>query len=86
MLEAIRPYKRLLEQMKPDGKKFTVLQVDHKCNRDCSYCGQGHNDQTTLEQTFKQIDKIDKLGFAIMSYIGGEPFMPDLTPEGIPIY
>lgn len=86
MPSELRRYGKLIEQLKPHGKRFMVLQVDHACNRDCSYCGQEHADKTTLAQTFEQIDWIADQGYPIMSYIGGEPFMPTLTPEGTPIY
>src|SRR3989344_5186566 len=85
MFQELQRYQRLLGQLKPNGHRFLVMQVDHACNRDCSYCGQGHSDTTTLDETYEQIDWIADQGFAIMSYIGGEPFMPTKTPEGITV-
>ena len=54
MLQEFQRYQRLIRQLRTNGKRFAVLQVDHACNRGCSYYGQEHNDTTILKHTYGQ--------------------------------
>lgn len=77
----------LKQVVKKDGHRFAVVEGNRDCNRSCSYCAvpqqYRREQESTLNSTFRQIDWLHSQGFRLMSYLGGEPFAPFKTKEGI---
>ncbi len=75
------------ELIRPDGHRIGILEGNQNCNRHCSYCAvpQYYNKATelTLDETFGAIDLLRNERFRLLSYLGGEPFAPFRTKEGI---
>jgi len=75
------------EFLKPNGRRLATIEGPTSCDRRCDYCAvwQRWNPETasTLEQTFRQIDWLCTQGYRVLNYVGGEPFAPFKTREGI---
>jgi MoaA/NifB/PqqE/SkfB family radical SAM enzyme len=71
----------------PSAKRLATMEGPAGCNRTCDYCTvwQRWDPKTasTVEQTRSQIDWLNNQGYSILNYVGGEPFAPFQTREGI---
>lgn len=88
MPERLRGYLELANQfVKPDGRRFAVIEGNEACNRACTYCAvpQHYNAETelTVDQTRQTVDWLYGQGYRMLSYLGGEPLVPFRTSEGI---
>lgn len=76
-----------IELRKNKGHRYAVIEGNRDCNRHCSYCAvpqqYKREQESTLEETYRQVDWVRNQGYRVMSYIGGEPFAPFKTKEGI---
>lgn len=72
---------------KPDGNRIGVLEGNQDCNRRCSYCDVPNQydvqTESTLQESFRAIDLLKRQKYPLLSYLGGEPFAPFNTKEGI---
>ncbi len=78
----------LLKELKnPNGHRYAVIEGNRDCNRSCSYCAvpqqYKREQESTLDQTFRQVDWLRNQGYRLLSYLGGEPLAPFKTKEGI---
>lgn len=73
--------------LKPEGRRFAVLEGNQDCNRSCSYCAvpkrYNPNTELTLIETNNAVDWLYKQGYRVLSYRGGETLAPFKTKEGI---
>ncbi|PIS16087.1 hypothetical protein COT62_00230 [Candidatus Roizmanbacteria bacterium CG09_land_8_20_14_0_10_41_9] len=88
MSERFRGYLGLARQfVKPNGHRLAVIEGNQDCNRDCSYCEVPYHynpdTELTVGQTQNAIDWLYSRGYRVLSYLGGEPFAPFKTKEGI---
>ena len=71
-----------------DGQRYSALEVNRGCNRDCSYCNvpaqYNREEELTVDETFQQVDWLYDNGFRLLSLLGGEPLAPFKTKEEIP--
>lgn len=88
MSERLKGYWELANQLvKPDGRRFAVIEGNLACNRACTYCAvpQHYNTETelTVDQTRQTVDWLYSQGYRMLSYLGGEPLAPFKTKDGI---
>ena len=87
MKELLSSLDLLTQLRKENGHRYAVIEGNRNCNRHCSYCAvpqqYKRKEESTLEETFRQVDWVHNQGFRLVSYLGGEPFAPFKTKEGI---
>ncbi len=88
MAETVRTGLSLLHELtRPQGKRIAIIETNRDCNRSCSYCKvpslYRREQEQTVDQTLQTVDWIYNQGFRLLSYLGGEPFAPIETKEGI---
>lgn len=73
--------------LKSNGKRLAAIEGNQGCNRDCSYCAVPHHynagKELTVGETVATVNWLYKQGYRVLSYLGGEPFAPLKTKEGI---
>ena len=87
-MERVSAYLNMVRRFSSkDAKRYAVIEGNQDCNRSCSYCAvpSQYNPQKelTLAQTKGVVDWVKRQGFAYVSYLGGEPFAPFKTREGL---
>lgn len=88
MKEALGKYVDAYKQLRnPSGRRFVHMEGNQACNRSCDYCNvpPHYNSETelTVAETLSTIDWLYGQGYRVLSYLGGEPFAPFRTKEGI---
>lgn len=71
----------------PNAPKYAVVEINQGCNRNCSYCDVPSQykpqQELTVAQTKVAIDFLKRQGYLHVTFLGGEPFAPFKTKEGI---
>lgn len=74
----------------PSGRKYAVMEGNLDCNRRCSSCivpqRYSKQQELTVEETCFTIDWLHSERYRFLSYLGGEPFAPFKTKEGITFF
>lgn len=90
MPESIRKGAGLLRRfITPDSPRIAIFETNLDCNRkdSCPYClvpsRYRREKELTVDESMHVVDKIYDNGYRLLSYLGGEPFAPFLTKEGI---
>src|SRR5688572_8810779 len=71
----------------PGARRLLLMEGPTNCNRRCSYCAVPSRwdveTASTLEERYVQLEWAKKQGYSYVNYVGGEPFAPFRTKEGL---